>query len=190
LVSSSAPTDLLKQIKVKGPAPVHLWDPPFCGDMDLRIARDGCWYHEGSLIQRKAMVELFSSILKRESDGEFYLVTPVEKVRIQVEDCPFVALGADIKGQGGNRQISFITNTKESFIADSNHKISVTEAPDTGQPHPIVHVRNGLDALIHRNVYYQLVAAAEYRDQGNTQIAGISSAGIFFELGRFPTDNG
>lgn len=183
--ANADPFSLVKNIKTRGPAPVHLWDPPFCGDMDMRIARDGSWYHEGSLIRRPAMVKLFASILKREDDGEFYLVTPEEKVRIQVEDCPFVATAVDISGRGKRQQLDFTTNLAESFLADANHAITVDDDPLKGEPHPIVHVRNGLNALINRNVFYQLVAAAEHREYDNFQITGIWSSGTFFELGRF-----
>lgn len=89
---------MVRSIKGRGPAPVEQWDPPFCGDMDMLVARDGTWIHEGKPIRRASLVELFASILKLEEDGEYYLVTPVEKVRIQVEDCPFVVLDMDIVG--------------------------------------------------------------------------------------------
>ncbi len=167
----------------RGPTPVHLWDPPFCGDIDLRIARDGVWYHEGRPIRRQAMVQLFASILKREGD-EFFLVNPVEKVRIQVEDCPFVAVDMEIQNPGRDQSIAFLTNMEETVIADAEHPIKVT---GTDEPHPTIHVRNGLQALLSRPVFYRLVDAAAQHRENMEIITGISSKQSFFELDRSPS---
>jgi hypothetical protein len=175
----------MKRIKVKGPAPVHLWDPPFCGDMDLRITKAGIWLHQGSPIRRSAMVKLFASILRLDEDGCYYLVTPVEKVRIQVDDCPFVALLLDVEGSGSEQELHFTTNTGDTVIAGESHQIEVTEDGKTSEPHPVVHIRNGLNALINRNVFYQLVELAETRQEAAQTISGVWSGGQFFELGSF-----
>lgn len=164
---------------------MHLWDPPFCGDIDMRIARDGTWYHEGNAIRRLAMVNLFSSILMVE-ESEYFLVTPVEKVRIQVEDCPFVATQMETEGSGRDQVLVFTTNTEESVTVDTAHAISVTTSGPEKEPHPIVHVRNGLNALINRSVFYRLVELAEEaeasKEEGCTQL-GVWSKQTFFSLG-------
>ena len=169
-----------------GPAPVHLWEPPFCGDIDLRIARDGIWYHEGRPIRRQAMVNLFASILKREG-GEYFLVNPVEKVRIQVEDCPFLAVDMEIRDPGPAQTIVFLTNVEETVEAGADHPICVT---GVAEPHPAVHVRGGLDALLSRPVFYGLVAAARQYCEDGELVTGVDSNGCFFELGRSAPDPG
>lgn len=159
-MSTANPENLLTQIaKQKGPAPVHLWNPPYCGEIDMRIASDGRWYHEGSPIGRLTMVQLFSSILRRDDDGHYYLVTPVERVRISVDDCPFVAQTLDVVGEGADQQLRFTLNTQDQVVAGPDNRITVT-LDDDGQPHPIIHVRHGLNALISRSVFYQLVDLA------------------------------
>ncbi|MBT8146632.1 MAG: DUF1285 domain-containing protein [Gammaproteobacteria bacterium] len=180
--NSSDPLALSRHIKQSGPAPVHLWDPPFCGDMDMRIARDGTWYHEGSPIRRDALVKLFSSVLKKE-DEKYFLVTPVEKVGIQVDDCPFVVRTAEISGAGSDQRVSFVLNTGEQLPLDEQHYLSIGTDPDSDEPHPTVHVRSGLFALLSRSVFYQLVEAAESRQEHGQIKLGICSAGHFFELG-------
>lgn len=138
----------------RGPAPVHLWNPPYCGEMDLEIRADGRWIHEGSPIGRPEMVRLFASVLKREDD-RFFLVTPAEKLGIRVEDAPFLAVDADL----GDGTISFTTNIGETVIAGPDNAIRVEQRGD--EPRPYVHVRRGLDALIDRKTFYRLVEAAE-----------------------------
>ena len=123
------PLTLSKHIKQPGAAPVHLWDPPYCGEMDMRIARDGTWYHEGRPIRRDALVTLFSSVLKKEGE-RYFLVTPVEKVGIQVEDCPFVARTADISGSGKDLQVRLVLNTGEQVPMDSQHPLEVIQHAD------------------------------------------------------------
>lgn len=177
------PMDLVRKIKSRGPAPVHLWDPPFCGDMDLLIARDGTWIHEGKPIRRAAMVGLFASVLKREDDGQFYLVTPVEKVRIRVEDCPFVAQEMGVHGQGSEQELEFTTNIGERIVAGECNALMIDVNPDTGEPHPRLHVRNGLNALINRAVFYRLIDLAEQSESDSGEIrTGIWSKGRFFVL--------
>lgn len=188
--SSQTSSQTSSQIKPIGPAPVHLWDPPFCGDMDLRITKDGSWVHEGVAIKRMQLVKLFASILKLEADGCFYLVNPVEKVRIQVDDCPFLIHTLEVEGRGEQQMLHFTTNTDERFCADADHALTVevegemSSEVDNQQPHPIVHVRSGLNGLLSRNVFYQLVELAVASKQRGPDCIGVWSAGQFFELGR------
>lgn len=189
-----SPDNLLQQIgKQRGPAPVHDWDPPYCGEMDMRIAADGRWYHEGSPIGRMAMVRLFSSILRLDDDGHHYLVTPVEKVRIRVDDCPFVAQLLDVSGEGAEQRLTFTLNTGETVTAGADNPITVS-TDDDQQPHPVLEVRHGLKALISRSVFYQLVALAEpagvlpvapksLKSKDSEGGIGVVSEGVFFALG-------
>lgn len=166
---------------VRGPAPVHLWNPPYCGEIDIRIARDGRWFHNGSLIQRPRLVQLFSSVLRREEDGGYCLVTPIEKLGIQVEDCPFVAQLLESAGEAENRTLTFILNTGERVSAGPENSIKVTMAG--AEPHPVLHVRRGLDALISRNVFYELVELADLDGDASGSVLRIWSGGVQFELG-------
>ena len=154
--------------------PVEKWHPTHCGDSRMRIARDGTWYHEGSPIGRQAMVRLFSTILRREPDGGFVLVTPAEKLDIQVEDAPFVAVELKSEGEGRDRRLAFRLNTGDVIVAGPEHALRFEAGP-----HPYVEVRAGLDALVARPVYYELaeIALAE----GATR-AGVWSEGVFFAL--------
>ena len=177
------PESLLSAIgEFNGPAPVHLWDPPYCGKIDIRIARDGRWYHDGSLIRRPALVQLFASVLRREPDGSFSLVTPAERVSIEVEDCPFVATLLDVQGEGDARRLKFTLNTGETVTADAEHAIEVGE--EGKEPHPTLHVRSGLEALISRNVFYQMVALAKIEQGAQGEQLVLQSAGGDFLLGK------
>jgi hypothetical protein len=171
MTDSDKAANLLGQIPPsgkKGPAPVHLWNPPFCGDLDIRIARDGRWYYMGTPIGRPAMVQLFSSVIRRDGD-DYFLVTPVEKVGIQVEDVPFVAVRLEIDGQGKEQVLRFVTNVEDEVEAG---------------PEPYVHVRANLEALIHRNVFYQLVDLAVPCEIDGQDWLGVWSGGKFFPIGR------
>jgi hypothetical protein len=152
--------------------------------MDMVIARDGTWIHEGKPIRRAALVNLFASVLKIADDDKYYLVTPVEKVRIQVEDCPFVALDMDVEGEGSQQRLTFTTNIGEKVVAGEEHLLSIQVDPDSGEPHPSIHVRRGLDALINRAVFYRLVdlAVPSEAETGRSAM-GIWSSGQFFTLG-------
>lgn len=155
------PVRLLRALdSVPGPAPVHLWNPSSCGEIDIRIARDGTWYHNGSPIRRIELVRLFSSVLRLEQDGRHYLVTPVEKLGIQVEDCPFVATLLQRSGEGLGQTLTFTLNTGELVVAGPEHDIRVTSNGADAEPHPVLMVRNGLKALLSRNVFYELVNMA------------------------------
>ena len=156
--------------------PVEKWNPTHCGHSDMRIARDGTWFHQGSPIGREAMVRLFSTILRRESDGSFVLVTPAEKLTIDVEDAPFIARGVKSEGSGAARMLAFQLNTGDIVTADAEHPISFRQGED-GELRPYIAVRAGLDALVARNVYYELANLA--LDEGHDPV-GLWSGGIFF----------
>lgn len=172
--------EVQRQIK-KGPPPVHLWNPPYCGDMDMRIARDGTWYHEGGPIGRPAMVKLFSSILKLE-EGRYYLVTPVEKLGIQVEDAPLIACDLDVSGAGRDQSLTFTTKTEDQVIAGPDHAIRMTLDPESGEPSPYIHIRRGLEARIDRKTFYRLVELGVQEEVDATPWFGVWSAGVFFPL--------
>gem|GEM_PF-497137 len=134
----------IPQDRKKGPPPVHLWNPPFCGDLDMRIARDGRWYYMGTPIGRPAMVRLFSSVIRR--DGEdYFLVTPVEKVGIQVEDVPFVATRLEVEGEGEAQVLRFFTHVEDEVEAGPEHPMRFEIDPRTQEPAPYVHVRANLE---------------------------------------------
>lgn len=161
------------------PPPVESWHPPLSGDIDIRIARDGAWYHEGGVIARLELVRLFASLLKREGD-EYFLVTPVEKWRIQVEDVPFsvVALTCE-RDPDGIQQLVFVTNVGDQVIAGPEHPLRVEWRPHGGAA-PYLCVRRNLDGLLSRPVYYQLADSAEPAPEGDGH--GVYSSGIFFRL--------
>lgn len=178
--------DLLAQIpRGKGPAPVHLWNPDFCGDIDMRIARDGTWYYLGTPIGRKPMVRLFSTILRRDGD-QYVLVTPVEKVGIQVDDAPFVAVALTVEGEGETQALTFTTNVEDQVETGLAHPLRVVIDPVSHEPAPYVLVRTNLEALIHRNVFYQLVELAVPRFIDGESWLGVWSRGEFFVLGPEP----
>lgn len=138
--------------------PVESWNPSHCGDSEMRIARDGTWYHQGSPIGRAAMVRLFSTILRREPGGGYVLVTPVEKLDIAVDDAPFVAVEVKSEGEGAARRLAFRLNTGDVVVAGPEHPLRFDSRCDG--PHPYLRVRKGLDALVARAVYYELAALA------------------------------
>lgn len=177
----AAPADALARAaaearKARGPAPVHLWNPPYCGEIDIRIAADGTWTHEGSPIGRPAMVRLFSSVLKREGD-RIYLVTPVEKLGIVVDDAPFVAV--DYRREGD--ALVFATHVGDETRAGPDNPIRVARGAD-GAPRPYVHVRGGLEALIDRKTFYRLVEEGETRTVDGRAWFGVASGGAFFPI--------
>lgn len=157
--------------------PVDTWNPTHCGDSEMRIARDGSWYHQDSPIGRPAMVRLFSTILRREPDGGYVLVTPVEKLDIVVEDAPFVAVEMKAEGEGHDARLAFRLNTGELVTADADHPLRFVE--DADGPRPYLMVRGGMEALVARSVYYDL---AERAIAGGDTPPGIWSNGSFFAL--------
>jgi hypothetical protein len=161
----------------KGPAPVHLWDPPFCGDLDMRIARDGTWFYLGTPIGRPELVRLFSSIIRKDGDS-YFLVTPVEKVGITVDDAPFVAVDFEATGKGPDQVLDFVTHVGDHAIAGPDHPIRVSRDPDTGEPAPYVLIRANLEALIDRKSFYRLVDLGTHHDGW----FGLWSSGRFFPV--------
>jgi hypothetical protein len=178
------PGNLLAQIPTakKGFPPVHLWNPDFCGDIDMRIARDGTWYYLGTPIGRKPMVKLFSGIIRRDGD-KYFLVTPVEKVGIKVDDAPFVAVSLVVEGEGESQRLRFTSNVEDEVVAGKEHPIRVEIDPQTQEPAPYLLMRTNLEALIHRNVFYQLVELAVSRRIDGVSWLGVWSDGEFFLIG-------
>lgn len=175
--------DLLAHIPTaqKGLPPVHLWNPKFCGHIDMRIARDGTWFYQGTPIARPAMVKLFAGILRRDGD-EYVLVTPVEKVGIVVDDAPFVAIDMQVLGEGEQQSLRFTSNVEDTFEAGAEHPLRVEIDSGTQEPSPYVRVRTNLEARIHRNVFYRLVELAVVRDGW----LGVWSGGVFFPIAQDP----
>ncbi|MDJ0630886.1 MAG: DUF1285 domain-containing protein [Rhodobacter sp.] len=167
--------------KSKGPAPVHLWNPPFCGDLDIRIARDGTWFYLGTPIGRKELVRLFSSILRKDGD-DYFLVTPVEKVGITVDDAPFVAVDFDVSGTGRDQALTFITQVDDVVTAGPERPIRVERDPQTGEPSPYVLVRTNLEALIDRKSFYRLVDIGVTEPVAGEDWFGVWSSGRFFPI--------
>ena len=162
----------------RGLPPVHLWNPAHCGDIDIRIARDGTWFHDGSPIGRTPLVRLFSTVLRKDLDG-FHLVTPVEKLRIVVEDAPFMAVRVDRVGDA----LRFLTNVGDEVDAGPEHRIEVRDDPSTGEPAPYLHVRRGLMARLSRPVFYELAEMGETRRTDAGDEVGVCSDGEWFRLG-------
>ena len=162
--------------------PVHLWNPPYCGEIPLTIKRDGTWHYQNSPIGRKPMVRLFSTILRKDDDQKFYLVTPVEKCGIEVEDAPFLAVELTVTGGGRDQILCFRTNVDDEVIAGAGHEIRVSFDPESGEPAPYVHVRAGLEALIHRPVFYQLVDLGVIEPHAAEDWFGVWSGGQFFPM--------
>jgi uncharacterized protein len=165
----------------KGSPPVHLWNPPFCGDLDMEIRRDGTWFYLGTPIGRHALVKLFASILRKDGD-DYFLVTPVEKVGIRVVDAPFVAVDAEATGKARDQILTFTTNVEDAVTAGPDHPIRVTRDPETGEPSPYVLIRRNLEALIDRKTFYRLVDLGAHEDQGGTSWFGLWSGGTFFPI--------
>lgn len=165
----------------RGPAPVHLWNPEYCGELDIRIGRDGMWWYLGTPIGRKELVRLFASVLKKE-DGRHYLVTPVEKIGIQVDDAPFVAVDFRTDGPGPDQVLTFETNVGDFTVAGPDNPIRVERDPETGEPSPYVHVRRGLEALIDRKSFYRLVDVGSHEEVDGKRMFGVRSGGVFFPI--------
>lgn len=160
--------------------PVHLWNPAFCGDIDMRIARDGTWFYAGTPIGRSALVRLFASILRRDPDGVM-LVTPVEKVRIVVEDAAFVAVEMTAIDEADGPVLQFRTNVDEWVRADAAHPLVFRPGASEGLK-PYLTVRPGLEALVKRALFYDLVERGEVRGTGDSAMFGVASAGLFFPM--------
>ncbi|MCB5411016.1 DUF1285 domain-containing protein [Pseudogemmobacter faecipullorum] len=161
--------------------PVHLWNPDFCGDLDIRIARDGTWYYLGSPIGRAPLVKLFSSILKLEA-GKYYLVTPVEKVGITVEDAPLHAVDFEVSGQGRDQSLTFTTRTEDVVTAGPGHVLRIVQDPASDAPSPYIMVRAGLEARIDRKSFFRLVDLGCHETHEGDSWFGLWSSGQFFPV--------
>jgi len=165
----------------KGLPPVHLWNPAFCGDIDMRIARDGTWFYLGTPIGRPALVKLFSQILKREGD-DYFLVTPVEKVGIKVDDAPFLATDFEVEGEGPAQTVTFTTKTEDSARLGPDHPLKVKIDQASGEPAPYLLIRANLWALIDRKSFLRLVDLCGHHRHDGEMWFGIWSAGQFFPV--------
>jgi hypothetical protein len=165
----------------KGAPPVERWNPPFCGDIDMRIAADGTWFYQKTPIGRPSLVKLFASILKREGD-KYFLVTPVEKVGLVVEDVPFLAVELKVEGGPSGRALAFRTNVDDWITAGPGHALRFEQQPANGGLKPYLHVRRDLWAKVTRALFYDLVALGEERDTGGKAMFGVVSQGEFFAM--------
>ncbi|MEQ1889975.1 MAG: DUF1285 domain-containing protein [Alphaproteobacteria bacterium] len=192
-MNQTSPGDLLRGIEQqiwsrakRGPAPVDKWEPDFCGDIDMRIARDGVWHYMGSPIGRIAMVQMFASVLRRDADLNYYLVTPVEKVGIRVDDAPFVAIEMKAVNRGRGQVLSFRTNVDDWVTVDTERPLRLTLKPETLEPSPYVLVRGRLEALINRAVFYDLVELCVDEPVNGADMFGVWSNEIFYPF--MPSD--
>ena len=181
--SASEPLKGLNEVsrdlaKAKGAAPVHLWNPPFCGDINMRIAADGLWFYMNSPIGRLPLVKLFSSVLRLDDDGKYYLVTPVEKCGITVDDAPFLAIRMRVEGEGAERVIHFETQVEEEVAVGPEHPLRFADEPGTGGLKPYVLIRRNLEALVSRALFYDLVALGTVEGEW----FGVWSSGLFFPM--------
>jgi hypothetical protein len=172
----------LESVKDKAHPPIHLWHPDHVKEIDIVIARDGSWSYMGTPIARPRLVRLFSTVLRREDDGEYYLVTPVEKCRIRVEDAPFQAILLHVTGEGRKQVLSFTTNVADEVVAGPSHPVRVDIDSTTGRPAPYLLVRDGLEALISRNVFYQLAELLVSERIDDKDWLGVWSQGAFFKF--------
>ena len=165
----------------RGLPPVELWDPPFCGNLDMRIATDGTWYYLKTPIGRPALVKLFASVLKREGD-DYFLVTPVEKCGIQVEDAPFLAVELRVADDESGKVLNFRTNVDEWIACGSAHELRFDPEPVTGGLKPYLHLRRGLWAKVTRSLFFDRVGLGEERQIGDEAMFGVASMGVFFPM--------
>jgi hypothetical protein len=171
--------DLLTHADANDPAPVELWDPPYCGDIGLSISRDGRWHYQGSSIPRPALVKLFARVLRRDADGRTYLVTPAEKVDVTVADAPFLAVEMQASGSGRDQSLLFRTNVDDVVRCGADHPLRFVEGQPGGGLKPYVHVRGRLEALVARAIVYDLVELAV---EGPDGCLGLWSAGALFPV--------
>lgn len=174
---------LLEAARASRYPPVERWEPAYCGEIDIRIAADGTWYHEGRPIRRPELVRLFSRVLRRDADGCHYLVTPVEKMRIAVDDAPLHVSRMDISGSGPEQRIVFRTLTDDIIPLDAEHPLTMRPAAQGGELRPYLRARGRLDAVLLRPVYYELAGHLdEGTDAAGRRVWGVWSAGHFFPL--------
>jgi hypothetical protein len=171
----------VRRAGAKGPPPVHLWNPPFCGDLDMRIAADGTWFYLKTPIGRPALVRLFASVLKREGD-KYYLVTPVEKCGIAVDDAPFVAVEMKVEQAEAGRTLHFRTNVDDWVACGAGHALRFEPEAHSSGLKPYLHVRRDLWAKVKRALFYDLVELGEERDIDGKRMFGVASGGEFFVM--------
>jgi len=174
-------TGALSDLPGKGPPPVERWNPPFCGDLDMRIASDGTWYYVKTPIGRPGLVKLFASVLRREGD-KYFLVTPVEKCGIQVDDVPFLAVELNLKESSAGRALSFRTNVDDWVECGPEHALRFEPQPATGGLKPYLHVRRNLWAKVTRSLFFDLVELGEERDIAGEAMFGVVSMNTFFPM--------
>jgi uncharacterized protein len=165
----------------KGLPPVERWNPPFCGDLDMRIAADGTWFYAKTPIGRPALVKLFASVLKREGD-KYFLVTPVEKCGIQVDDAPFLAVELDVKESSAGRVLNFRTNVDDWVQCGPEHALRFEPESGTDGLKPYLHVRRDLWAKVRRALFFDLVELGEEREFEGKAMFGVTSMGAFFPM--------
>lgn len=173
---------LFKECQQNKHPPVHLWNPPHCGDIGLKIDEAGTWWYQGSSIKRHNMVKLFSTILRKEEDGSHVLVTPVEKIIIEVEDVPFIAVELQIEGSGPEQKIFIRTNVDEVITIDENHPVTFRIDPENKGLKPYIEIRNGLLARLTRTMTYDLLEKLEEQQVNGQDCVGIWSSGHFFPV--------
>ena len=174
-------TGVLARAAVKGPPPVERWNPPFCGDLDMRIAGDGTWFYMKTPIGRPALVKLFASVLKREGE-KYFLVTPVEKCGIKVDDAPFRAVELADEDSAAGRVLNFRTNVDEWVECGPHHALRFDPEPGTGGLKPYLHVRRDLWAKVTRPLFFDLVDLGEEREVDGRTMFGVTSMGVFFPM--------
>jgi uncharacterized protein len=174
-------TGAVARAAAKGPPPVERWNPPFCGDLDMRIAADGTWYYLKTPIGRPALVKLFASVLKREGD-KYFLVTPVEKCGIEVEDTPFLAVELNVVERPDGRVLNFRTNVDDWVVCGPEHALRFEREAGTGGLKPYLHVRRDLWAKVTRTLFFDLVELGEERDVGGKAMFGVVSMRTFFAM--------
>ncbi|HIG43659.1 MAG: DUF1285 domain-containing protein [bacterium] len=172
----------LAQVKDKQRPPIHLWNPDNVKDIDMEVKANGDWYYLGTPIQRQRLVHLFASVLRHEDDGEYYLVTPVEKCRIKVADVPFLAVLMTVANEGKKQRLTFTTNMAEELLLGADHALRFEFDPATEEPSPYLHVRDNLEARLSRSVYYQLAELLQANTVEDVEWLGIWSDSIFFPV--------
>ncbi|MDX1597253.1 MAG: DUF1285 domain-containing protein [Marinobacter sp.] len=184
------PESIAKQVEQsgesgKGLPPLDKWHPELSGDIDIRITRDGQWIYKGEPLAREAIVRLFSTILRREDNGNYYLVTPVEKWRVQVEDAPLLAHSLEVKGQGADQMLYLTTNVGETLVVGPEHPLIVGRYPHSDEPRPVVLVRHGLEARLVTAAYYDLAEhVIDSKADDGSLVLGVWSDGNFYEIGQ------
>jgi hypothetical protein len=171
---------LMSAVPERRPAPVETWHPPYCGDIGLKICRDGTWLYSGSPIRRPALVKLFAGVLRKDTDGRTYLVTPAEMVDVEVEDAPFLAVEMAVEGNARRQQLVFRTNVDDVVACGPEHPLRFAEQQPGGGLKPYLLVRGRLEALLTRTLVHDLVALAVEEQHEGRATAGVWSGGTFF----------